>query len=77
MTTLYVVYSGGECGELQGVFTEREDLLHFWSCNDATWREEYFNGLMEKIGFTTKEPTGPLYNRLEKKLIKHCKKLGY
>lgn len=27
-------------------------ILGYWTCNDAKWRNEYFNGVFDKIGVT-------------------------
>jgi hypothetical protein len=37
-------------GEQDFFFNEDFKLIHWWDKNDATWREEYMNPLMEKLG---------------------------
>ena len=65
---LYFIHTD-EYGEGDGVFNEKEHLLDFWFGNDANWRNEYFYGFMEQIGFECLElHKGPVYKRLLKKL---------
>ena len=73
--TIYIVYSEGECGEIEGAFDARENILDIWSCNDATWRNEYFSGFLAKVGIevVTNVPE-KLRAKLEKKLVKYAKK---
>lgn len=59
---LKFVYSQ-DYGEIEGVFDENDNLIHTWDCNDATWRHEYFNPLLEKLGFK-------VIDSFDKKLIK-------
>lgn len=73
MKKLYLVGSEGECGEIQGMFTDGCLLLDFWSCNDADWRTEYFNGVMNELGYEVTDPPASLADKLEKQLIKKCK----
>ena len=54
LTTLYHVFS--EDFNCEGMFTEKGELLDWWFDNDATWRNEYFSGFMEKLGFEVKHP---------------------
>ena len=49
-TTLRFVYTE-RVGEVEGVFDDEGNLLDFWCCNDATWRNEYFSGFMATLGF--------------------------
>lgn len=53
MKIIYIesIESAGEC---QGAFDEDGNLLHLWSSNDATWRDEYFNPLMASLGIEVK-----------------------
>lgn len=50
MKTLYFVYDEQE-GEVEGMFDTQGTLLGTWCCNDASWRDEYFSGFMEQLGF--------------------------
>jgi hypothetical protein len=52
MRTISIVYSEAQ-GEIEGAFDENGELLSFWSCNDATWRNEYFGPFMKKLGIKT------------------------
>lgn len=55
MRTIYIVDACDEnLGEAQGVFDEKGKLISAWSCNDANWRDEYFNGFMKTLGITVK-----------------------
>ncbi len=49
MRPLYYATSD-EC-EAQAIFDKDGTLLGLWALNDATWRNEYFSGFMEKLGF--------------------------
>jgi len=78
MKTIYFIYSEGECGEVNGVFDAEENILGYWSCNDATWRNEYFSGFMAKLKIKCVEDMpDKLQQHLEKKLIAHMKKEGW
>lgn len=46
---------------VEGMFDSDGTLLSFWSPNDATWRQEYFRELMEKLGYHVK--TAPEWMR--------------
>lgn len=50
VTKLFHVYDE-EAGEIEGMFDSEGNLLGAWSCNDATWRGEYFGGFIQKLGF--------------------------
>jgi hypothetical protein len=50
MRKLYIAYTE-EVGEVEGIFDQDGTMLDFWSCNDATWRNEYFSPFMERLGF--------------------------
>ena len=73
MKTLYFVFSE-EYGEVEGMFDDKENLLDFWFGNDATWRVDYFEGVMNKIGYTVKRANKQLEKRLLKKLHEQAKK---
>lgn len=59
-----------EYGEIEGMFDEDDHLISAWSCNDATWRHEYFEEFMEELGVKIISSSEP---KLVKKLIKHFK----
>ena len=78
MKKLYFIFSGGECGEVDGVFDENENIIGYWFCNDATWRNEYFSGFMKSLGFECiAELPAKDRTRLEKKLLTKLKKEGW
>ncbi len=56
MRTIHHLWYASEesSGEIEGMFDSNGDLLHFWFCNDATWRNHYFNPLMLKLGIEVK-----------------------
>lgn len=45
-TRIFHVYS--ERYEAEAFFVNGE-MLHYWHCNDANWRPEYMNPLIEKL----------------------------
>lgn len=49
MRTLYL--ANGKEFEAEGMFDKDGTLLGFWSCNDASWRNEYFLPFMHALGF--------------------------
>lgn len=71
MKTIYIIGIEDEVGEVEGAFDDKGELLDTWCRNDATWRHEYFNGLMETLGIDVKPPSKHLRAELEKKLIEH------
>lgn len=73
MKTAYFFYTE-KFGENEGVFDETGKLIDCWSCNDANWRDEYFNGFMEKLGIKMQR----LPKKFEAKAIKQIKdRLGF
>jgi hypothetical protein len=61
--------SSEEEGEVEGMFTEDGELLDIWACNDASWRNEYFSGFLEKLGIEVKGYSNdPYYSELKEKL---------
>lgn len=61
------------CGEIEGFFNDKGELLESWSCNDATWRGEYFDGLFLTLGIKIEYPKGKELKELKKKLIDWAK----
>ncbi len=49
MKKVYVMYCEGR-GEYELWFDEAKNLLGGYSCNDASWRGEYFNDIFKKLG---------------------------
>jgi hypothetical protein len=62
-----VVYTE-RCGEVEGVF-EDDKLIATWCCNDASWRSEYFAGLLKALGVEQVEPADR--GLLEEILVAH------
>lgn len=57
---IYIAYfCEGNLGEVEGVFDDKGKLMDAWCCNDASWRGEYMNGFMEKLGITVKDGEFP------------------
>jgi hypothetical protein len=50
MTKVFYVYYEDEW-EAEGFFDANGRLLACWSRNDADWRSEYMNPLLEELGF--------------------------
>lgn len=61
MRNIYVIYTE-TCGENDIVFDDRFHCLGAWSCNDATWRNEYFAPFLEKLGIKVLETLPPHIN---------------
>jgi hypothetical protein len=59
-----------EYGEIEGMFDEGDHLISAWSCNDATWRNEYFDEFIKELGAKVITSDDP---KLVKKLIKYFK----
>jgi hypothetical protein len=49
MKTVYWLYLD-TVGEVEGMFSESGEMLGTWCNNDASWRNDYFCGFMEKLG---------------------------
>lgn len=72
MKTIYIIFSEGKAGECQIVFNDKLKVMDGWSCNDATWRGEYFNGLLEDFGVKVKSSHPSLTDKVvEKAALKH------
>lgn len=63
MKTIYRAFSE-EAGEVEGMFDENGELLGIWSCNDASWRNEYFSPFMKRLGITIERATPEMEQRL-------------
>lgn len=70
---IYIIYSEGSAGEVEGAFDFCGNLLDFWSCNDASFRTEYFRGFLEKLGVEIVRPTEKQRENLERILEKAAK----
>jgi hypothetical protein len=60
-------------GEVEGMFDADGALLDTWCCNDANWRNEYFDGFMKALGVDVQEPKGARAKELRAKLRAHWK----
>ncbi len=70
---IYIVsVENDEIGEVEGMFDENKELIHWWSRNDANWRSEYFAPILEYFGYkeVDKNPKS-----LNKKLVEEVKKI--
>ncbi len=47
----FVNVDNDDVGEVEGFFDERGSHLASWSVNDASWRGEYMNRLLQALGF--------------------------
>lgn len=73
MVTIYSVYIE-DCdfgGEVEGMIDESGKVLGFWFSNDASWRDEYFNGFMEELGIKVVTPSDKQRPKLVKILNKY------
>ena len=57
--------------EAEAMFSASGEILGFWSCNDACWRDEYFSPFMNAIGIEIliAEPA------MQTQLFDHCKEI--
>ena len=58
MKTIYILFYE-DFGEIDIAFDKDGAPLHWWSCNDATWRQEYFGPLMKTLGVEVKTSADP------------------
>ena len=73
MSTRIVYFASIDSPEYEGMFDEEGTLIDYWHCNDATWRGEYFDGFMEKIGV---EIIYRAPRNLEKKMVDQLKEIA-
>ncbi|MGZ4849842.1 MAG: hypothetical protein ACXV2C_00520 [Candidatus Bathyarchaeia archaeon] len=54
MPNITIVYDTENVyGENEAAYdTDTGELIHWWNCNDASWRGEYLEPLFEHYGFT-------------------------
>lgn len=72
-------FEGGNIGEADGFFEivdGKVELVDCWSCNDAMWRDEYMNGILEWAGVKL-ERLPVKYKREAEKLIEKAWGLDY
>lgn len=53
MQTIYHVNCDNDLGEF--FFNDKFEMLSYWDSNDASWRGEYMNPLLEQLGFKVKK----------------------
>ena len=70
MKTVYEYHYEGDEGEIEAMFSDTGEMLSYWFCNDAMWRQEYFGGFMEKMGVKVKRPTATMEKSFKKILEK-------
>lgn len=66
-------FADDDTGEVEAVFNEAGDLLHWWSCNDASLRTEYLAPLFGALGYdlcSTDDLSAAKQKKLEKILAK-------
>lgn len=52
MPKICIIYDEQVYGENEGAYdVDTGELIHSWSCNDATWRGEYLEPIFEHFGF--------------------------
>ena len=61
-----------ESPEMEGFFDENGKLLDYWYCNDACWRDEYFNGVFKKLGIDIKPIPAKLKKMASRELEKRA-----
>jgi hypothetical protein len=65
-TLYHVDLCSDDHGEVQAMFDEDKNMLHFWWSNDGNWRSEYFNPFLAALGYDVRYD---LTEECEKKLI--------
>jgi hypothetical protein len=50
MKKLFIMYCEDDRGEYELWFNDNDVLIGGYFCNDAQWRGEYFDGMMEDLG---------------------------
>lgn len=72
MIKIFSVYvDESNIGEAEGFLDDKGNVLDYWSCNDATWRDEYFNPVFKKLGIEILDDFSAV---AKKKLKAHIKK---
>ncbi len=68
MKTVYIF--GLDSPEIEGFFDEKGKLIDYWYCNDALWRDEYFNPVFKKLGIDIQSIPPKLRKKAEAALEK-------
>jgi len=67
-TITHICLGDNDVGDVEGFFDEAGNLIHSWAMNDASWRSEYMDPLLEKLGIRV---VGGDSKELEAKLKEH------
>lgn len=59
-----------EVGECEGALDENDNVLHWWSLNDADFRMEYFKPLFDKLGVEINDEPTKKQIKILKKAVK-------
>lgn len=54
MQVIYHLYDGKY--EIEGMFSQQGNIIGCWSLNDACWRNEYFEGFLNELGYQVSKP---------------------
>lgn len=66
MKEIYHYAYEGDCGEIDAFFDEKLKLIEYWFCNDAHYRNEYMNPLLEKLGIKVWDLPSGKWNKADK-----------
>lgn len=69
-TIKHVYLCDDDTGEVEGMFDENGKLLGAWSCNDGSWRGEYFDNFLLELGIKVEYPDDN--EKLKEKLKEAC-----
>lgn len=68
------VYVCDDDGEMEGFFDDQGRLLAAWCLNDAHWRNEYMDGLLESLGHEiVKLDASDARKKADKAMVKQIK----
>lgn len=65
----HVILEDDDVGECEGFYAEDEKLITQWSLNDAHWRGEYMESLLEYLGAVVKEGDKKLHTKFKKEMM--------
>ena len=72
-TAYFHFYTGNKCDEVEAFFDDKYNLVDSWSCNDATYREEYLGPGLRTLGLDIQRLPERLKNRANKAIEKFWK----
>ena len=52
-------------GESDVLFDENDKIIDWWNCNDASWRSEYFSGVLAFFGYEDADVSDKKRKKLE------------